>query len=291
MIRLFVLTTVTMIAFAANSILNRLALTGGHIDPGSFLAIRLAAGAVALCILAWFRGGISWRAPGRLTGTCSLVLYVVGFSYAYVSLDAGLGALVLFGGVQMTMFAGAALSREAIPSKRLIGGAIAFLGLCLLVWPGSASAPDTTGVALMSAAAVGWGLYSLNGRGSRAPLADTAANFALATPVGLLVAFVFAPGGGPTLSFGGVFLAMLSGAVTSGLGYALWYSLMPKLGATRAAVSQLTVPVIALAAGAVLLGEQVDFRTVLSAMLVLGGVAFSVLATGPSQRTRSSSGS
>lgn len=285
------LTTVTMIAFAANSILNRMALTGGHIDPGSFLAIRLASGAAALCILAWLRGGIHWLAPGRTMGTCSLLLYIIGFSYAYVSLDAGLGALVLFGGVQMTMFAGAAVSREAIPTQRWIGAAVAFLGLCLLVWPGSASAPNPVGIALMTAAAVGWGLYSLNGRGSRAPLADTAANFSLAAPVGLLVAIGVMPETGPTLTTTGILLAILSGAVTSGLGYALWYSLMPILGATRAAVSQLTVPVIALSAGAVLLGETVDTRTVLSAMLVLGGVALSVLAAGPSQRTNSSSGS
>ena len=143
----------------------------------------------------------------------------------------------------------------------------------------------------MTAAALGWGLYSLNGRRSRAPLADTAANFALATPIGVCVAAGFAPVAGATLSTAGVLLAVLSGAVTSGLGYALWYSLLPVLGATRAAVSQLTVPVIALIAGAVLLNEAVDIRTAFSALLVLGGVAFSVFAPDASQRTSSSRGS
>jgi len=291
MIRLFLLTAITMIAFAANSILNRLALAEGLIDPGSFLAIRLASGAAALCLLAWARGGITWRTPGRILGTSSLLLYMIGFSYAYVSLDAGLGALILFGGVQMTMFAGAAVGREEIPAQRWIGAATAFVGLCFLVAPWSASAPSSIGVLLMAAAAVGWGLYSLNGRHSRAPLADTAANFALATPLGIIVALGFAPAAGPILGTPGVLLAVLSGAVTSGLGYALWYSLMPMLGATRAAVSQLTVPVIALAAGAVMLDETADTRTIVAAVLVLGGVAYSVLAPGTDQRTRSSNGS
>ena len=280
-----------MVAFAAYSILNRLALADGHIDPGSFLAIRLASGAVALCVLASVRGGIDWFATGRVLGTSSLFLYVIGFSYAYISLDAGLGALILFGGVQMTMFAGAALHREEIPMTRWIGAVVAFSGLCLLVSPWSISAPNPSGVALMMVAALGWGLYSLNGQRSRAPLADTAANFVLATPLGVIVAMVFAQDGGATLSVVGVVLAILSGAVTSGLGYALWYSLMPKLGATRAAVSQLTVPIIAFAAGAALLGEPISPRTLLSAALVLGGVAFSVLATASAQRTSSSNGS
>ena len=209
-----------------------------------------------------------------------LALYVLGFSFAYVTLDAGVGALLLFGGVQITMFAGALVLREAIPPVRWIGAGIAFAGLAWILWPAGRSAPDPLGAALMLAAALGWGLYSLAGRGGTAPLKATAANFLLATP---LVALAVLPAGLGSPQPEGIALAVVAGAVTSGLGYALWYAVLPGLGAQRAAVAQLTVPVIAIAAGALFLGERLSPAALVAAAVVLGGVA---LATLPARRVR-----
>ena len=271
--RLFLLTALTMTAFAANSVLTRLALTGTALGPGNFAAIRLASGAVMLMALVALRpraAPLPLRA--RLPGAAMLALYVLGFSFAYVTLDAGVGALLLFGGVQITMFAGALVLREAIPPVRWIGAGIAFAGLAWILWPAGQGAPDPVGASLMLAAALGWGLYSLIGRKAGAPLVTTAWSFALALPAGLIAAWA-APG---TLDGTGIGLAILSGAVTSGLGYALWYAVLPGLGATVAAVAQLTVPILAMAGGMLALGEPLTLRFVLAAALVLGGVGLSL---------------
>ena len=257
-----------MVAFAANSIVNRLALDAGGTGPASFAAIRLVAGAAMLALLvAWRSGGLRWHTGGG--GPAALALYVLGFSFAYASLPAGIGALILFGGVQVTMFAGAILSREAVPVQSWVGAGLSLAGLGYLMWPAGGAAPDAAGAGLMAAAALGWGIYSLIGRGACDPLAATAANFLWAMPVGLLI-WLIRPDG---IDGAGALLAVVSGAVTSGLGYALWYSVLPALGASRAAVAQLTVPVIALAGGIVLLGEALSLRIVLASALVLGGVA------------------
>ncbi|MBD3678015.1 MAG: DMT family transporter [Rhodobacteraceae bacterium] len=272
--RLFLLTALTMIAFAANSVLNRMALAEAGMGPASFALVRLAAGAVMLVVLARIGSRplvLSGRA--RLVGMASLSLYMLGFSFAYVTLDAGVGALILFGGVQLTMFAGAVLAGERVPLLRWIGAGVAFAGLVWLFWPVGGAAPHPGGSVLMAAAAFGWGIYSLAGRKGGDPLAGTAANFLLAVPVAAL-AFALLPDGwtGPGLA-----LAVLSGAVTSGLGYALWYSVLPQLASTVAAVAQLTVPVIAVAGGILLLGEELSLRVVISAALVLGGIGLSLL--------------
>ena len=197
---------------------------------------------------------------------------MLGFSFAYVTLEAGAGALILFGGVQITMFAGALVVREQVPRARWIGAGVAFAGLLVLLWPQGGIAPDTQGAALMAAAAVGWGVYSLLGRGSANPLGATAANFALALPAGVLI-FALLP---DTVTARGAALAVISGALTSGAGYALWYTVLPRLAASVAAVAQLTVPLIAAAAGMALLGEPVSARFALAAVLVLGGVIYSL---------------
>lgn len=266
--RLFLLSSLTMAAFAANSILNRLALEGGSSGPASFAAIRLASGALMLALLvSWRGGGVRWRTgPG---GPAALALYVLGFSFAYITLPAGIGALILFGGVQVTMFAGALAGGEAVPARRWAGAGLSFAGLCYLMWPAGAAAPDMRGAMLMAVAALGWGLYSLLGRGARDPLGATAANFLWAMPAGA-VAWLIWPDG---VGIWGAVLAMISGAVTSGMGYALWYHVLPGLGATRAAVAQLSVPVLAIAGGALILGEAVTVRAALASVLVLGGVA------------------
>ncbi|MFC2970098.1 DMT family transporter [Acidimangrovimonas pyrenivorans] len=274
--RLLVLTTLTMIAFAANSVLNRLALADGAIGPSAFAALRLGSGAVALAALVALRGRrLPLAESGRWAAVAALAVYVLGFSYAYLSLDAGIGALILFGAVQITMFAGAVLAREPVPPRRWAGAALAFAGLAWLFWPGGHDAPAPLGAALMAAAGVGWGLYSLRGRGASDSLAATAANFALAVPLGL-AALLLVPDGAP-LTAPGIGLALTSGVVTSGLGYALWYRVLPELPATIAAVAQLTVPLIAMAGGALFLGETLTLRFTGAALLVLGGIGLSLL--------------
>lgn len=274
--RLILLTALAMCAFAANSVLNRFAVGMGQIDAVSFAVLRLLAGAGTLAVLVGLRaarGGVVWAGwPGRLAGVLGLTVYLFGFSLAYAALDAGAGALILFGAVQITMFAGALASGDAVPRLRWAGAGLAFGGLMVLLWPGTGVPLSVMHAGLMAVAGVGWGIYSLAGRRAGDPLAGTAANFVLAVPLGLAagLALGIMPAGSTGL---GVALALASGAVTSGLGYALWYSVVPRLGAGRAAVAQLSVPVLTAAAGVALLAEPVDARFMLAAAFVLGGVA------------------
>ncbi|MEL7396633.1 MAG: DMT family transporter [Pseudomonadota bacterium] len=275
---LLLLAPLTMIAFASNSLLNRVALAGGHIGAADFGTIRLAAGAVMLgllCII--LRGGLQLRGPARVIGVLSLLLYMYAFSVAYNALDAGLGALILFGVVQITMFAGGLWAREVMPLRRWFGAGMAMAGLAWLLWPAE-SGPQVSMLhgALMAVAGFGWGLYSLAGRGSKDALQATAANFILAAPLGAILG-VGLPASEVAISLTGVWLAVLCGAITSGLGYAMWYKVLPQLQASVAAVAQLTVPVIAMVAGVVLLGEVLTLQALLASALVLGGVAVSVL--------------
>ena len=276
--RLFALSAVVMVAFAANSLLNRAAVGGGLIDALPFALIRVIAGALVLGPLAR-----AWPGRANLLPALWLTLYLVGFSLAYVALDAGIGALILFAGVQITMLAGAVIGGERPPARRFIGAGVALTGLAALLLPGTGAVPAMTPALLMAVAALGWGLYSLAGRGAASPLRATAANFLLAAP---MVAAAAVPFGWGTFDPGGmqgrgVVLAVISGAITSGLGYALWYAVLPQLGAARAAVAQLTVPVIALTAGAALLGERLSTGALIAAAVVLTGVA---LATLPPRR-------
>jgi len=269
--RLIILVSITMLAFAANSILNRMALTESEAGAASFAALRLLSGALMLVAIVQMRGQANWRLT-NVAGTLSLLAYVIGFSFAYLSLDAGLGALILFGGVQITMFAGALLRGESVPTMRWIGAGFAFAGLSFLMWPNGTAPVPLLGAGLMLGAALGWGIYSLLGAGAADPLGATARNFLWATPLGLLPAFFMWDGMSPI----GAVLAVLSGAVTSGLGYALWYRVLPELPASVAAVAQLTVPVIALAGGIVFIGEEMTWRFLVAALMVLGGVVLSL---------------
>ena len=277
--RLFFLTALTMTAFAANSVLNRMALAGGTIDAVTFGSVRLLAGAVmlgALCVL--LRGGIRLRGPGRLAGVLSLLVYIYGFSGAYRGLDAGLGALILFGVVQITMFAGGIIAGETMPVRRWLGAGLAIGGLAWLLWPGAGPQVSVLHGFLMAAAGVGWGIYSLTGRRVGDALMATAANFIWAVPLGVALGLVLPAGPqGMIVGADGVVLAILSGAVTSGLGYALWYMVLPRLPASVAAVAQLTVPVIAMGGGMVFLAESLSLQFIAASVVVLGGVAISVL--------------
>ncbi|WP_299045239.1 DMT family transporter [uncultured Tateyamaria sp.] len=269
------LVCLTMIAFAANSVLNRMAVDSGAIDPSSFAMIRVLAGAVALCMILTVRGGaLPMLDRGRIVGALSLGAYMIGFSLAYVTLDAGLGALILFGTVQVTMFGWSALRGSAPTVRQITGAGIAFAGLLLALWPRDGGGGDLTGAMLMVIAGLGWAAYTLAGKGARDPLAATAANFVWTLP---LLAMLLL-GTGLHAAPSGIALAILSGAVTSGLGYALWYSILPRLAGQTAAVVQLSVPIIAIVAGALLLGETLSVLLGLSAALVVGGIAVAVTA-------------
>lgn len=267
-----------MTAFAANSVLNRVGVSDGVTTPMGFAVVRVASGALMLGLITLaLRRSLPLLKRARVVGTLSLCAYLIGFSIAYLTLDAGIGALILFGGVQITMFAGVLLSGGQVTRWRWIGAAIAFGGLAVLLSPGIGAAPDPFGAFFMTVAAVGWGLYSLAGAKEPDALAGTTANFVLAVPVVLAALFAldlpFEVGG-----LGFVYAA-ISGALTSALGYALWYQILPKLEASIAAVAQLTVPVIALAGGVVFLGEALTMRFFVASLLVLGGVAISLRKT------------
>jgi len=271
-------TAAALIGFAANSLLCRAALGTGAIDAWSFTAVRLGSGALALALLA--RGAASRAAPARagsLASALALYVYAGAFSLAYLRLHSGTGALVLFASVQATMI-GWSVARGARPSAgERVGFALAFAGLVVLTLPG-ATLPDPLGLGLMALAGVGWGVYSLRGRSSGAPpLLATRANFARSVPLafGALVAALVL--GAPHATPRGLLLAVASGALASGLGYALWYQALPRLSAVRAALVQLLVPVLVAVAGVLLLAEPVTTRLWIAGPLVLGGVAFAVL--------------
>lgn len=267
--RAIVLTVVAMIAFAGNSLLCRLALGPRTIDAATFASVRVLAGAVTLAAIVLARGqGAALRTPDWRT-VAALFSYVIFFSFAYLSLSAGTGALILFGAVQLTMFAVALRRGEHFAPFAWAGLIVAILGLVYLVSPG-VRAPDPLGAVLMAIAGISWGIYSLLGRGVADPLAATARNFLYAVPLALVVSVVTF--GGIHASAPGVWLAIASGAVTSGLGYAIWYAALPLLNATSAATVQLSVPVIAAIGGVLIIGEPPSLRLALATAAVIGGV-------------------
>jgi drug/metabolite transporter (DMT)-like permease len=284
-------TIFALFAFASNSLLCRLALGSGAIDAASFTTVRLLSGAAVLVVLqAMIRrasgdprlgaGRPGPAAPTRCERWISaalLFLYAAPFSFAYISLGASTGALILFLCVQTTMLVGAVRSGEGVHWLESAGVIVALGGLIYLVSPGL-SAPSPLGSALMVIAGVAWGLYSLRGRRSSSPIKDTADNFIRSVPLAALASassFILAPNRAH-LTPHGLLLAASSGALASGLGYAAWYAALPRLKAVRAAVLQLTVPVITAVGGIVLLSERISLRLTLSAALILGGVAIAL---------------
>lgn len=264
-------TCAALIAFAANSLLCRWALGQHFIDAASFSTVRVVSGALMLCIilLAQSRGAFPRLAPDWRS-VAALCAYMLGFSFAYLSLHAGTGALILFGCVQLTMFIVSLRGGEHFSTLSWGGLAIAFAGLIYLVSPGL-SAPDPMGAMLMGAAGVAWGFYSLLGRAAKDPLQATTTNFVFSAPV--VIAVSIAAYGQMRLSQTGLVLAIASGAIASGCGYVIWYAALRGLTGTRAAVVQLAVPVIAAIAGVAILGEQVTLRLILASIATLGGVA------------------
>jgi drug/metabolite transporter (DMT)-like permease len=267
--RVVLLTALAMLAFAANSLLCRVALRETGIDAASFTTVRIAAGALVLWLLLRLRGGGVAR-HGSWASALALFAYAAGFSYAYLSLPAAVGALLLFGAVQATMIGYGLARGERFNRRQGLGLLLAGGGLVGLMLPGL-SAPPAGGAALMIAAGVAWGVYSLRGRGARDPTATTAGNFVRALPFAAALSLAMLPRA--ALDGAGVGYAVASGALASGLGYAIWYAALPGLRATSAATVQLSVPVIAALGGALFLGEAITPRLVLAAVAVLGGIA------------------
>ena len=263
-------TAMAMVAFAANSVLCRLALGGASIDPISFTSVRLLSGAVTLALLIAINIDRNNKSRGSWPAALALFVYAIAFSLAYLSLDTGTGALILFGAVQITMITISLFSGGRLSKGEWLGVFIAFAGFVYLVLPG-VSAPSPIGFALMSAAGIAWGIYTLSGSGSVSPLSDTAWNFLRTLPLVVLLA-VGLLWWTPQLSREGIVLAILSGAIASGMGYAIWYAALAGLGATQAAVVQLSVPVIAALGGVLLAAEQLSLRLLFSAGLILGGI-------------------
>ncbi len=267
------LTVVAMLAFAANSLLCRLALGQGLIDAATFTSVRVIAGAATLCLIVLVRGRPRGNSTANWRSAAMLFTYMAFFSFAYRSLSVGTGALVLFGAVQLTMFIVALREGEHFSLLSWAGLTAAILGLIYLVSPGL-SAPDPVGAVLMAIAGTAWGFYSLLGRGASDPLEATARNFVYSVPLVLIVSLLFWSQFSGTPQ--GFALAVASGAVASGCGYVIWYAALAGLSGTRAATVQLTVPVIAAFGGVVLLSEQITLRLLIASAATLGGVAIVV---------------
>lgn len=276
--QIFLLTTATMIAFAANSVLARLALADGAIDPASYTGIRLLTGALVLAALV-LRGNDGTvgklTASGNWFSALALFVYAAAFSASYIILDAGIGALILFAMVQATMISWAIYRGDRPIALEWVGLLIAFGAFAWLVSPGL-GAPDPIASAMMAVSGIAWGIYSIRGKASANPLAATAGNFVFAVPFAIPIVLI--TWSSLNITTHGVVLAAISGAVTSGLGYALWYRVLGRITQTQGAIVQLTVPVIAAFGGVALLGEAITLRLSIASALILGGVALAIVA-------------
>ncbi len=270
--RLFLLTLLAMVAFAGNSLLCRAALKQTTIDAASFTFIRILSGAVALWLIMQLRRA-PWTKAGNWPSALALFAYAAAFSFAYRTLSAGTGALLLFGAVQATMILWGLRRGENLHARQLVGLAFALGGLVWLVFPGL-SAPPLGGSSLMLGAGVAWGIYSLRGKGASHPASATAGNFLRAVPFALLLSAILFPWA--RLDRAGAGYAVISGALASGAGYVIWYTALKGLKAASAATVQLSVPVLAASGGILLLGEPLSLRFILASGAVLGGIALVV---------------
>ena len=278
--RVFVLTFLAMIAFASNSLLCRAALKQTTIDAATFTLDRILSGAFALWIIVTIaavhdrrtNSSGAQRAPlqGTWLSALALCIYAAAFSFAYITLPAGTGALLLFGAVQATMISWGFRKGERLDTIQTIGLVAALAGLILLLFPGL-SAPAPVSSILMLSAGVAWGIYSLRGRGEKSPASATAGNFVRAVPFAALISVIMIRH--HRFDLLGAIYAVISGAITSGLGYVIWYSALRGLKATSAATVQLSVPVLAALGGIIFLGEPITLRLVLASFAILGGIA------------------
>jgi drug/metabolite transporter (DMT)-like permease len=271
--RTILLTSLAMLAFASNSLLCRIALKHTGIDAASFTTIRLISGAIMLWLVVKIRRGTQ-TGSGNWLSAFALFAYAAGFSFAYMSLPAATGALLLFGAVQITMIGYGIWSGERLRRPQLVGLMLAFGGLVGLLLPGL-SAPPLYGSILMLGAGAAWGVYSLRGRGAGDPTRVTAGNFMRAVPLAAAMSILILSR--TSMNNMGFWYAIASGALASGIGYTIWYTALPGLRATHAATVQLSVPVIAALGGIVFLGEPISIRLVLTSMAILGGIALVIL--------------
>ncbi|MFZ2235136.1 MAG: DMT family transporter [Dokdonella sp.] len=270
--RVIVLTTLAMIAFAANSVLCRLALKETSIDPATFAAIRLVAGALALALIVRLRTRPQ-AGDGNWLSALALFAYAAAFSFAYVGLSAAAGALVLFGAVQVTMIGYGLWNGERLRAWQRAGVLLAVAGLVGFLLPGL-SAPPISASVLMLIAGMAWGGYSLRGRGAGDPVGVTAGNFLRTVPMAIvLVIATLVVNRNLAWDAAGISYAIASGAITSGIGYAIWYATLPALKSTTAAIVQLSVPLIAALGGVVALAEPISARLAVASVAVLGGIA------------------
>jgi drug/metabolite transporter (DMT)-like permease len=279
-LKIIVLTATTMLAFAANSLLARLALLTPNADALGFTGVRLATGAIVLAVILAIQASRSGQASFAIGGTWStaaaLFSYAITFSFAYLLLGAAMGALILFGSVQLSMLFWAITKGERLITLEWFGLGVALAAFVYLVFPGL-TAPHPTGAALMVVSGISWAVYTLLGRGSRAPLVDTAGNFIRCLPIAVvLMAMALAQS---SLDWRTGLLATVSGALASGGGYAVWYTVLPAISRTRAAIVQLTVPPIAALGAVLVLGEPLTLRLLFATLGVLGGVALAVVAS------------
>lgn len=271
--RIVVLTSLAMIAFAGNSLLCRVALIHTSIDPASFTAIRLISGAMMLWLVVQIKSGTQ-ISRGNWISAFALFTYAAGFSFAYVFLPAATGALLLFGAVQVTMIGYGIWTGERLLKLQILGLTLAFGGLVGLLLPGL-SAPPLSGSILMLVSGIAWGIYSLRGKGVGDPTKVTAGNFLRAAPIAAVLSLLMLKGS--SLDAAGFWYAVSSGALASGLGYAIWYTVLPALKATNASTVQLSVPVIAALGGVVFLSEPITLRLALASVAILGGIALVIL--------------
>ncbi len=281
----FVLVAVAMFAFAANSLLCRMALANTDIDPASFTILRLASGAIALLFLSSYslrfrrksapseRVFHGLKANASIPGGISLFFYAIFFSFAYISMSTGTGALLLFGAVQLTMISAGLLNGERFKKRQWCGFALAFTGLIILLLP-SASAPSLLSGALMFIAGIAWGIYSLLGKRSASALLSTSGNFIYASLLCIPLTIFVAASGSEQFVFdkAGIYYALASGVMASGCGYAVWYSALPLIKSTSAGTVQLSVPVLATIMGWGVLGEQLSLQILVAAVATLGGI-------------------
>jgi len=273
--KVFLYTSIALIAFAGNSVLCRLALGDEAIDAASFTSIRLLSGIVVLlAIFGFMNRGKTNIAKGSWKGAFFLFAYAITFSYGYITLETGIGALVLFGSVQISIILINMFKGNKLHAMEWLGTFVAFAGFVYLIFP-SLATPSAVGFGLMTMAGVAWGFYTLAGKGSNNPLGDTTYNFLRTLPfVLILVLFTF---NDASLSTEGIWLAILSGSLASGIGYAIWYVALGSLSAIQAAVVQLLVPVIAAVGGVVFASEEITMRLVIASIVVLGGIMIVIL--------------
>ena len=271
---LFIITLV-MTAFAANSIITRLALSSNLIGPSNFALLRAGSAALILVLLVLF---IQKKIPkfkiNSIISSLALVGYLVGFSFAYLTINTGVGALILFGGSMIVMFTGALLLKEDISILRFIGVFLSLIGLYILTDPRFGD-NSLFGIILMFLAAFSWGIYSILGHGQNNPLSNTAINFVLALLLIIPIA-LFIPDQTNTSPYG-ILLAITSGSITSGLGYTLWYWILPKINITSASIAQLTVPLIAALGGYLFISETLNWQFYIASFLILGGIGLPYL--------------